>query len=201
MLMMNTNEAIISNLFSPTYTSDYTFYFKITSLISTVLTLAMTPIWSVVTKALVEKNYVWIKKLYRVLKLIGLGAVLLEFLLVPILQNIMDIWLGENSITVNYPTAIAFACFGSVFIYTGILSTIVCGMTRMKLQTVSYSIAMVLRFALIYLLAKLGGNWDVVVWSTVLVLLPYCIIQHIDLNVYFNKKIKETQTLQSSESI
>ena len=74
-------------------------------------------------------------------------------------------------------------------------------MTRMKLQTVSYSIAMVLRFALIYLLAKLGGNWDVVVWSTVLVLLPYCIIQHIDLNVYFNKKIKETQTLQSSESI
>lgn len=193
MIMMNTNEAIISNVFSPEYTTDYTFYFKITSLISTVLTLAMTPIWSVVTKAITERNYMWIKKLYRVLKLIGLGAVALEFMLIPFLQLIMDIWLGDSSITVNYGTALAFACFGSVFIYTGILSTIVCGMTRMKLQTISYSIAMVVRFILIFVLAKLGGNWDIVVWSTVLVLLPYCIIQHIDLNVYFNNKIKEGQ--------
>ena len=74
-------------------------------------------------------------------------------------------------------------------------------MTRMKLQTVSYSIAMVVRFALIYFFARLGGNWDVVVWSTVLVLLPYCIIQHIDLDMYFNNKIKEMKTLQTSESI
>ena len=193
MLMMNTNEVIISNLFSPEYTTDYTFYFKITSLISTVLTLAMTPIWSVVTKAIAEKNYAWTKKLYGFLKLIGLGAVVLEFLLIPFLQTIMDIWLGDNSIAVNYGTALAFACFSSVFIYTGILSTVVCGMARMIIQTISYSVAMVVRFILIFIFAQHGGNWDVVVWSTVLVLLPYCIIQHIDLNIYFNKKIKEGQ--------
>ncbi|MBO4972966.1 MAG: oligosaccharide flippase family protein [Clostridia bacterium] len=193
MLMMNTNEVIISNLFSPEYTTDYTFYFKITSLISTVLTLAMTPIWSVVTKAIAEKNYAWTKKLYGFLKLIGLGAVVLEFLLIPFLQTIMDIWLGDNSIAVNYGTALAFACFSSVFIYTGILSTVVCGMARMRIQTISYSVAMVVRFILIFIFAQHGGNWDVVVWSTVLVLLPYCIIQHIDLNIYFNKKIKEGQ--------
>lgn len=193
MLMMNTNEVIISNLFSPEYTTDYTFYFKITSLISTVLTLAMTPIWSVVTKAIAEKNYAWTKKLYGFLKLIGLGAVVLEFLLIPFLQTIMDIWLGDNSIAVNYGTALAFACFGSVFIYTGILSTVVCGMARMRIQTISYSVAMAVRFILIFIFAQHGGNWDVVVWSTVLVLLPYCIIQHIDLNIYFNKKIKEGQ--------
>ena len=193
MLMMNTNEVIISNLFSPEYTTDYTFYFKITSLISTVLTLAMTPIWSVVTKAIAEKNYAWTKKLYGFLKLIGLGAVVLEFLLIPFLQTIMDIWLGDNSIAVNYGTALAFACFSSVFIYTGILSTVVCGMARMRIQTISYSVAMVVRFILIFIFAQHGGNWDVVVRSTVLVLLPYCIIQHIDLNIYFNKKIKEGQ--------
>jgi O-antigen/teichoic acid export membrane protein len=193
MLMMNTNEMLISKMFSPEYTTDYTFYFKITSLISTVLTLAMTPIWSVVTKAIAEDNYKWVKKLYRVLKLIGLGAVVLEFSLIPFLQIIMNVWLQDNAITINYGTAIAFAFFGSVFIYTGILSTIVCGMTRMKLQTVSYAIAMVVRFVLIYVFAKLGGSWDVVIWSTVFVLLPYCIVQHIDLNIYFNNKVKEGQ--------
>lgn len=191
MLMMNTNEAVISNLFGPEYTTEYTFYFKITSLISTLLTLAMTPIWSVVTKAIAEENYLWTRKLYRVLKFVGLGATGVEFLLIPFLQPIMNMWLGDNSFKIDYGIALAFACFGSVFIYTGILSTIVCGMTRMKLQTISYSIAMVVRFILIYILAKLGADWSIVVWCTVLVLLPYCVIQHIDLNVYFSKKIKE----------
>lgn len=200
MLMMNTNEALISNLFSPAYTTDYTFYFRLTSLISTVLTLAMTPIWSVVTKAIAEQNYVWVRKLYRILAGIGLGAVALEFLLIPFLQPIMDIWLGENSIQVQYPTAIAFACFGSVFIYIGILSTIVCGMTRMKLQTIFYSIAMVLRFVLIFVFAKLGADWNIVVWSTAIVLLPYCIVQHFDLHIYFKKKIAEKNQIQKGQT-
>lgn len=195
MLIMNTNELLISNLFSPEYTTDYTFYFKLTGLISTILTLALTPVWSVVTKARAEKNYIWLRKLYKILTIIGLGAVTLEFLIIPFLQPIMNIWLGENSITVNYKIAVAFACFGSVFIYIAILSAMVCGMTRMKLQTISYSIVMVFRFVLIFILAKLGCDWSVVVWSTALLLLPYCIIQHIDLVLYFNKKIKEQKVV------
>ena len=193
MLIMNTNEALISNLFGPEYTTDYTFYYKLTALVASVLTLAMTPIWSVVTKAIAEKNYLWTQKLYGVLKLVGLGAVVLEFLLIPFLQPIMNVWLGENSIAIDYGTAVAFACFGGVFIYTGILSTVVCGMARMKLQTISYCIAVTMRFGLIFLLAKMGGNWDTVVWSTVFVLAPYCIVQQVDLNRYFRKKIGEVQ--------
>ncbi|MBE6619151.1 MAG: hypothetical protein E7593_05770 [Ruminococcaceae bacterium] len=194
MLIMNTNEAVISNLFGPQYTTEYTFYFKITSLISTTLTLAMTPIWSIVTKSIAEKNYIWTKKLYGILKLVGLAAAALEFLLIPFLQFIMDVWLGKGTVTVDYGTAFAFACFGSVFVYIGILSTIVCGMTRMKLQTISYVIAMVMRFALIFVLAEFVESWNLVIWCTTIVLLPYCIIQHIDLDIYFNKKIKEGQS-------
>jgi O-antigen/teichoic acid export membrane protein len=176
MFIMNTNEFIISNVFGPQYTTDYTFYFKISGLVSTVITLALTPMWSIVTKALAEKNYSWLNKLYKLLKLAGLGATLLEFLLIPFLQPIMDIWLGDASININYITALAFACLGSVFIYTGLLSTIVCGMARMRLQTISYTIGMIVKFVIVYLLVKFGGGWDVVVWSTAIVLFIYCII-------------------------
>ena len=193
MFIMNTNEFIISNVFGPQYTTDYTFYFKITGLVSTVITLALTPMWSIVTKALAEKNYSWLNKLYKLLKLAGLGATLLEFLLIPFLQPIMDIWLGDASININYITALAFACLGSVFIYTGLLSTIVCGMARMRLQTISYTIGMIVKFVIVYLLVKFGGGWDVVVWSTAIVLFIYCIIQQIDLDLYFKNKIKEEQ--------
>lgn len=191
MLMMNTNEVIISNLFSPQYTTHYTFYFRITSLIATMLSLAMTPMWSVVTKAISERNYIWVNQLYKKLKILGLVFTFIQFLIIPFLQSIMDLWLRGNSIDVNYKTAFAFAMYGSIFIYVGILSTIVCGMTRMKLQMICYAIGMVVRFILIFIFAEVGKNWDSVVWSTVIVLLPYCIIQHIDLNFYFKRKISE----------
>ena len=39
------------------------------------------------------------------------------------------------------PVAFSFAVFASTFIYSGMLSTMVCGLGRMKLQLYSYGIA------------------------------------------------------------
>ena len=63
----------------------------------------------------------------------------------------------------------------------------------MRLQTISYTIGMIVKFVIVYLLVKFGGGWDVVVWSTAIVLFIYCIIQQIDLDLYFKNKIKEEQ--------
>ena len=186
------------NNYFPQYTTDYTFYYKLTSLISMVITLAMTPIWSVVTKAYVEKNYIWLNKLYKVIKFAGLGTIVLQFLLVPFLQFIMDIWLGSNSIEVNYLTAIAFACFGSVFVYSSMLSTVVCGMGRMKIQTICYGIGVAVKLLLVFVLSKYVNNWNLVVWSNVVILLPYCIIQQIDLDIYL-KKLKNKKQQEEGE--
>ena len=189
MLLMNTNEFLIANLFGPQYTTEYSFYYKLTSLISMIVSLALTPIWSVITKAIAENNYAWVKNLYKKLQYIGIMAVLVQFAFVFVQQFVMDFWLGSSSIKVEYPTAIAFACFGSSFIYCSILSTIVCGMARMKLQMICYTVGVIAKFAVVYLLAPIINNWTIVVWSNVLVLLPYCIIQHIDLRNLFRKMI------------
>ena len=164
-----------------------------------VVTLAMTPIWSVITKAMVEKKYIWLNKLYKIIKIAGIGIVVLQFAFVPCLQFVFDLWLKENSITVNYLTAMAFACFGSVFVYSSMLSTIVCGMARMKLQAIFYAIGIVVKFVLIFSLKDIVGVWDLIVWSNVAVLLPYCIAQHIDLDIYMKKLIKEEK--QNNELI
>ncbi len=192
MLIVNTNDFLITNLFGAEYTADYNFYYKITSLISMVVTLTMTPIWSVITKAMAEKKYQWIRKLYKTIKWVGLGVILLQFLMVPCIQFIFDIWLQENSIKVNYVTAIAFACFGSVFVYSGMLSTIVCGMAKMKLQTICYVIGVIVKFLLVFGLASIVNNWSIVVWANAIILLPYCIAEQIHLNIYLKKLCKET---------
>lgn len=190
MLIVNTNELLITNLFSPRYTTEYTFYYKITSLVSMVITLAMTPIWSVVTKAMAENNWDWLYGLYKKIKIVGYLVVAMEFILIPFLQFIMDIWLGGESIEINYKTAVAFACFGSVFVYSGMLSTIVCGMARMKLQTICYSCGVVFKFVFVIVLSKIVNDWSIVVWSNAILLFPYCVLQQMDLNRFIKSKLK-----------
>ena len=187
MLIANTNEFLVTRFFGAQYTAVYTFYYKLTFLISMMVTLAMTPTWSVVTKAYTEQKYKWLYKLYKTIKTIGYIAIILQFLLIPFLQPIMNIWLGHGNIVVNYLTAFAFASFGGVFVYSSMLSTVVCGMARMKLQMVFYSVGVILKIIFILILSRITDNWAIVVWSNVIVLLPYCIAQQIDLDRFLQK--------------
>ena len=187
MLIVNTNEFLITSEFGPQYTTEYTFYYKLTSLISMIVTLAMTPIWSVVTKAMVEENYLWLIKLYKKLKLIGLGVIILQFAFIFVEQFAMNIWLRSNSIQINYYTAIAFAFFGSVFVYTSILSAMVGGMYRMKLQALCYGIGVIGKFVIVFCFSNIFNHWSLVVWSNAIILVPYCMAQQVDLNRYLQK--------------
>lgn len=193
MLIINTNEFLITNLFGPEYTTEYTFYYKITSLVSMVVSLAMTPIWSVVTKAMTEKKWLWLNDLYKKIKKMGCIIVIFEFLLIPFMQIIFNIWLGDNTISINYITAIGFACFGSVFVYSSMLSTIVCGLAKMKLQTTCYTLGVIFKFVFIFLISKYTNNWSIVVWVNAIILFPYCLLQQIWLNDYFKNKIEGGQ--------
>ncbi|MBE7091649.1 MAG: hypothetical protein E7365_00505 [Clostridiales bacterium] len=195
MLLINTNEFIITSFCGPQYTTEYYFYFKLVSLISTIITLAITPIWSMVTKVTEEKNFEWLWNLYKKLKHIGLGAVLIQFLFIPIMQIVMDIWLGKNSIQVNYITALYFALFGGAFVYSSILSSIVCGMAKMKLQMIFYGIGIIMKFFIIYILLKAGYGWNIVVLVNAIVLIPYCIAQQIELNRFIKIKMEENKNV------
>ena len=187
MLIVNTNEFLITRIFGSQYTTEYTFYYKITSLVSMLVTLALTPVWSVVTKAQEEKNYGWLWKLLKAIERGGLAVVALQFMTLPFLPFIMDIWLGKGTVDVEFATALSFVCFSSAFTYSSMLSTIVCGMARMKLQLVCYLVGVLLKFAVVINLSDAIGDWGIVVWSNVLVLLPYCVLQQLDLNRYLKR--------------
>lgn len=189
MLIVNTNEFFITYYFGPSYTTEYAFYFKITSIFSMVITLAMTPIWSAITKAMSEDSWDWINSLYKKLKWLAATAVAICFCIVPFLQFIMDIWLGQGVLDVKISIALAFAFFGGAFIYSSILSTIVCGMARMKLQAVCYGVGVLFKILFIIFFARKTGIWNTIVWSNTVVLIPYCVLQQIDLNLLLKKKI------------
>lgn len=187
LIIANTNDLFVSHFWSPADTAYYGFYYRITMLISMLVSLALTPTWSMITKAYAEHNYVWLTKLYRSFKVTGLAIVLLQFALVPFLQLIMNLWLGRGILIVETNTAIAFACFGAFFLYSSMLSTIVCGLAKMKLQFWCYGIGALLKITFIILIARISDDWTWVVWSNVFILAPYCLLQQIQLNRIFKR--------------
>lgn len=194
LIIANTNDFFISHFWSPIDTASYTFYHRISMLISMLVSLALTPTWSMITKAYVEKNYDWLMRLYKIMKLSGLLIVIIQFSIIPFLQDIMDLWLGKGILHVQATTAIAFACFGASFIYSSIMSTIVNGLAKMKLQLWSFGLGAVFKIIFIVLIAKVSDNWTWVVWANTFILIPYCIGQQLQLNSLFKKIKKETQS-------
>lgn len=182
MLLTNTNEIIISRVYSSEFVVEYNIYFKLFTIIGSLYMLALTPMWSKVTKDLMEKKYGTLIKTNRVLLLISFVASLTEFALIPFLQMVINIWLGDKAITVNYITALIFAFYGSTYILNVVLTTIANGIGKLKTQMIFYGIGVVLKIPVILLLANLTGNWVTVMLYNAIVLMVFCVFQYLWIN-------------------
>ena len=173
MVVSSTNEFLISAFTSPENVVQYQAYYKVFKTGSMIFSLALTPIWSAVTKAQAEKNYNWIIKIYKIFLAATLVCVLAEFLVIPFLQIFMNIWLGNGTIVVNKSYAIVFAVSGSLFVLHNVNTSIGNGISYFKLQMVLMTLAAVVFIPLSYMCVQATNSWIGVVIAHVLVLIPY----------------------------
>ena len=186
MLLVNTNDFCITYFTDPANTTEYNIYFKLFSLAGTLAQVALTPVWSAVTKAFLEKSYAWLRQLYR--KCLLCMPVILsgQLLLVCILQPVVNLWLGSKTIAVRYDYALIFALWGTLFTLQNVLSTFVCGLGRLKLQLGFYAGGVVLKYLFLIVVYRYSESWILVMLSNILVMLPYCVAQHMQLQRNFN---------------
>lgn len=186
-LIISTNEIFITKLFGPELVVEYQIYFRIFTAIGSIVTLALAPLWSAVTKAIAQKDYSWIKKIYKLLNKVLIGATILEFIAIVFLQKFVDIWLGTASIKINYVYSVIFAIFGSLFVWNIIVTTIANGTGKLKTQLYGYSIGAILKVVIILILCNVYNDWIVTIVANSLVLLIFCIIQSININKFIQK--------------
>ena len=173
MVVSHTNEMLISNLTEPDNVVAFQAYSKIFHTGSTIIALALTPIWSAVTKAQAKKDYNWIIKIYKLFLLTAAGCFLVELCIVPVSQFIMDIWFGKGVIQVQYSYGVVFAISSTIMIVYNINASIGNGMSYFKVQKIWITFAAVVFIPLSYLMVKLAGSWIGVVISSCISLLPY----------------------------
>jgi O-antigen/teichoic acid export membrane protein len=188
MVITTTNEFLITWLTGPEMVVEYQIYNKLFTLIGTLFALGLTPIWSIVTKAISEKNYEWVKRLYKKLKKVALIAVIFEFAMIPFLQFGINVWLGENAIQVNYLYAAVFAGSGSIFIWNGVLTSIANGLGELKIQSIFFTIGAIIKIPISWILVSAFDSWISIIVANIIAMSLFSIIQPIWLNKYLNKK-------------
>lgn len=189
MILNSTNSYFVTLFVGNTAAVEFNIYNKIFTLIGTFVTLATTPVWSAVTKAKVENNFVWMSKLFKKMVSVAVLAIGMEFVLVIPLQLLFDIWLGADSISVNYGIAVLFALYGSIMIWVSSITCFVNGLSELKLQSIFLTIGAVIDVALTYILARITNSYVAIVVANVCAFIPYSVVQTIWLIKYMKNNI------------
>lgn len=201
MLLTNTNEYLITYFSAPENTVDYQIYNKIFTAMGSIVALTLTPLWSAITKAKSENDYLWMKKTYGVLHKCVFLVVAVELIVAVFTQQIFDLWLREDSIIVNYYAAFGFAIYGSLFIWQTVESTIACGTSQMKAQIVVYTICVVFKIGLSIVLLQRFDSWIPMIMVNALCMGSYGIVQLIVTNKFFNRRISQNNLLEEKKDV
>ena len=193
MVLNSTNSYLVTLFLGNAAVVDFNIYFKIFTMIGTLVTLGSTPIWSAATKAQVENNYKWLYSLFKKFSALSFLGILGEFVLIIPLQLVFDLWLGDSTIPVNYMNAFIFAVFGAVMIWSSSITCFVNGLGELKLQAIFLTIGAVIDIPLTYVLAKITNNYTSVCLANIIAFLPYLTVQTVWLIRYLKIKVKEQE--------
>lgn len=185
MVIMNTNEYLITLFVGSKWVVEYQVYYKLYSLIGTLFTLVLTPIWSAVTKALAEKRFSWINSLYKKILLAAALCVCAAFCMIPFTKFAVNLWLGEEAIDISLAYCVAFAALSSMMVLNTVFSTFSNGLGKLKVQIVCFLTGAILKIPMSFFAVKIFGSWIGVVWANVVALALYCIVQPPLLKKYF----------------
>lgn len=178
LLISLTDDFLVTKFTSPKYEVYFSIYNRLFSLVGTLFTLALTPVWSAVTKAQEERDYLWVRKIYKFANRAVLLGVAGELLIILVMQFVVNIWLGSHAIQVDYTYALIFAVYGSIMLFQSVQETFAYGFGKVMVLCVCYSIGVIVKYSLVYFGTMLYPDaWIIVVLSNILVILPFCIVQ------------------------
>lgn len=187
MIMFNTNEFLISWLIDPKDVVAFQVYNKLFSILSTFFNLAITPVWSAVTEAMVKKDIQWIKNLYRKLNIILLCLIPFQIILVLVIPSVVDIWLDIENLEINTTYGIIFAIYNFLFMKVTIDTSIIAGLGDLKIQAIAYTCTVVIKLILSIYIVQYTGTWISIIVANIIGLLPYILIEYIDIRLKLKK--------------
>lgn len=192
MVLFNVKELYISWFVGAEAVVEYQVYYKLIGMIGGLFSLALNPVWSAVTKALVERKKKWVQDLYRKgTELIALFGIA-QLVLIIIMPLVVKIWLGENAIEVSRTAGLLFCIYNLIYMWMMLNYNFACGMGRTKIISIWLTIAGASNLLLTMWGCRIYKSWITVVVATAVAAIPCAIFVQKDIfNVIKNMDSEE----------
>ena len=133
-IQFQTANFIIIQTFGPEEVTVYNIVFKYFSVLTMLMTILMTPIWSAVTDAYAKNDYDWIIRTEKKFRNMGFGLVGLGLVMLLLSPYMYDLWLGKGKIFVSFQTSFWMFLFTSVSLLGSVYCAILNGISALNIQ-------------------------------------------------------------------
>ncbi len=185
LLLMQTDNIIVTQLFGPGQLTTYNIAFKAFSVIVMVFSIIMMPFWSAYSDAYTRGDLDWIKnamaKMYKVLFVVTVCA----FALLLVSPLVYKYWIGKNT---SVPFLLSFSMALYAIGYCAVMANcyLLNGTGKLRLQLYLYIMTTLVNIPLAIFLARFWGLAGVM-FSNVLIYLFMGVVFHIQARKIINK--------------
>jgi len=167
LVLFNTDNIIIIQLFGSKYVTTYNVSFKLFSILVMVFNIIATPLWSAFTEAYTKNDLDWIKATIKTLEKIWLVLILFTVILLLISPYLFKLWLGDK-VQVPFLLSVAMSSYVIVSIWQTIHVFFLNGIGKVKLQLYLVLFSSLINIPMAIFLGRKFGLVGITITSTIL---------------------------------
>lgn len=176
LVILSTDNIIISNLLGPNFVTDYFTIQKIFQFLIVVFTVLLSASWGLYSEAIINKDFNWIRLNLKKMNFFFSGILILGFLIFYFIEEILDIWIGKNLVKIPKGLAFCNLIYTFIFCFTNIYMFFVNASNKINVQMYLYLFGAILNIPLSIFFVGLLGTSTGVILSTILCFLPLLVL-------------------------
>ena len=167
LVLFNTNNIIITQLFGPQEVTTFNVSYKLFSVVIMIFSIMATPLWSAFTDAYVRKDFAWIKTTLAKMRIIWILLSLFTIVLLVGSPLIFKWWIGDK-VKVPFALSMAMASYVIVYVWQTLHVFLLNGIGKIKLQLYLVIFSGLINIPLAIFLGKKVGLVGITLTSTML---------------------------------
>jgi len=179
---------IISHYCGPEQVTVYNIAYKYLNCAIMLLAIITTPIWSAYTDAFAQKDYEWMRILYK--RLVKINGILIVGIIcmVAISPLVYKLWIGDK-VTIPIIISVLIGIYNILLSISNMHSTILCGMGKIKLQVVQALAQGIIYVSTVIILGRSFQTIGILIALIISATIPVVFLT-IQVNFLLNQKAK-----------
>jgi len=175
LIILFTDNIIISNMLGPSYVSDYAIIQKLFQLFVVFFNVVLASSWGLYSQAIIKEDYDWIKSNFKKMQKYLLLLFVAAFVLVIFIEDVLTIWIGPGIIKIPKNLVLYNIIYFALFSFNNIYAYYINATGKIQIQMILYILGAICNVPLSFLLVKFLDSSSGVMLATIFCTIPLVI--------------------------